>query len=72
MEVSNDTKEMLEAVEDLRQLPGGLREMIEIARKRGVLEKVRAELIYGVGQVVTVMREVADELETMTKVLEAE
>jgi hypothetical protein len=72
MEVSNDTKEMLEAVEDLRQLPGGLREMIEIARKREVLEKVRAELIYGVGQVVTVMREVADELETMTKVLEAE
>jgi hypothetical protein len=72
MEVSNDTKEMLEAVEELKQLPGALRAMIEIARKRGVLGKVRAEFIYGVGQVVTVMREVADELETMTKKLETE
>jgi hypothetical protein len=72
MKISNSTKEMLEAVEDLRQLPGALRAMIEISRKTGVLSKVRAELVYGVGQVVTVMREVADELETMMKKLETE
>lgn len=72
MELSADTQDMLRAVDDLRLLPSGLVEMIDLAKKKGLSPKNRAELIYGIGRVVAVMREVADELEKVIKAFEVE
>jgi hypothetical protein len=74
MEVSNDTKEMIEAVEELRLLPTELKNMIDFAKKRGreIPAENRAQLVLGMGQVVAVMREVADEIELIVERFEAE
>jgi hypothetical protein len=74
MEVSNETKEILEAADEFRLLPAALKEMIDLAKKReGVISpENRAQLVLGMGQVVAVMREVADELELIVERFEAE
>ena len=67
VEVSNDTKEMLESLEELRRVPDELQKIIDLGEAKGISSQERAELVYGIGQIVAVMRDVANELEQMVK-----
>ena len=72
MVTSVDTEEMIASMEDLKTLPGGLRAVIAIGKKRGISDSDRAQLIFGVKKIVEIMRGVAGELEQVMKEFEAE
>ena len=67
VEVSNDMKEMLESLEEIRLVPDELQKIIDLGEAKGISSQERAELVYGIGQIVAVMRDVANELEQMVK-----
>ncbi len=72
MVTSVDTEEMIASMEDLKTLPGGLRAVIAIGKKRGISDSDRAQFIFGVKKIVEIMRGVAGELEQVMKEFEAE
>lgn len=74
MNPSADTQELLDSLDEFRTLPVAIKEMIRIAKAemKEISKENRAELIFGVGRVVAVMREVADEIERVMKEFEAE
>ncbi len=56
MVTSVDTEEMIASMEDLKTLPGGLRVVIAIGKKRGISDSDRAQFIFGVKKIVEIMR----------------
>ena len=60
MEVSNDMKEMLESLEEIRLVPDELQKIIDLGEAKGISSQERAELVYGIGRIVAVMRDVAN------------
>ena len=48
-------------------MPDELQKIIDLGEAKGISSQERAELVYGIGRIVAVMRDVANELEQMVK-----
>ena len=66
--------EFLEVLEGFRSLPAYFSEAIHKSKDRegGISAEERSDLLIGVGRLVEVMRQVADELEVMMRKYETE
>ena len=52
---------------ELRLVTDELQKIIDLGEAKGISSQERAELVYGIGQIVAVMRDIANKLEQTVK-----